>query len=82
LLGPVPTPAMLVIGGLFGAFLLGRGLRWHAARLGRRWADRLSAGITTEVRDAVTGTALAPVAEWDRARLRLWEAGQDSSPGT
>ena len=81
LLGPVPVPAVLIIGGLFGAFLLGRALRWHAARLGRRWAARLSAGITAEVVDAVTGTALAPVAEWDRARLALWQAAQDTPSG-
>ena len=80
LLGPVPMPAVLVIGGLFGTFLLGRVLRWHAARLGSRWAARLSAGITAAVRDAVIDTALAPVAEWEQARQALWRAGRDADP--
>ena len=80
LLGPVPTPAVLIIGGLFGAFLLGRLLRWHAARLGTSWAARLSSDISAGVRTAVGATALGPLQAWEEARTTLWSAGrQDTS---
>ena len=45
LLGAMPVPTVLVVGGLAGWFLLGRLLSWHAGRLGGAWADRLAAEI-------------------------------------
>ncbi len=82
LLGAVPTPAVLIIGGLFGAFLLGRLLRWHAARLGSSWAARLSSDISTGVRSAVSATALGPLQTWEEARTILWSAGRQDAPQT
>ncbi len=76
LLGPVPTPAVLIVGGLFGTFLLGRLLRWHAARLGSTWAARLSSDIRAGVGTAVGATALAPLEAWEEARTTLWSAGR------
>jgi hypothetical protein len=39
-LGPMPTPVVLILVGLFGWLFLGWLLRWHAGRLGGSWADR------------------------------------------
>ena len=80
-LGAVPTPAVLIVGGLFGSFLLNRLLLAHAGRLGRKWTTQVSSGIGAEVQAAIASTALARVATWDAARRALWDAARDEPPG-
>lgn len=73
-LGPMPMPAVLILGGLLGAWLLSTALAWDARRLGRAWADRLAADVRRRVDEAVADVALAPLRAWDDARMRLWHA--------
>jgi hypothetical protein len=73
-LGPMPTPAVLILGGLAGWFVLGRILRAHATRLGRGWADGVATDIRTEVRRVVDDVVSGPLAERDAARHNLWDA--------
>ncbi|MEZ4597582.1 MAG: hypothetical protein R3C32_12655 [Chloroflexota bacterium] len=75
-LGPMPMPAVLILGGLFGAWALSRLLAWDARRLGGAWADRLAADIRARIDAAVSDAVLVPVRAWDDARRRLWEAGR------
>jgi hypothetical protein len=75
-LGPMPMPAVLILGGLFGSWALSRVLAWDARRLGGAWADRLAADIRARVSGAVGEAVLVPVQAWDDARRRLWEAAQ------
>ena len=77
ILGPMPVPAVLILGGLFGSWVLSRVLGWDARRLGRAWADRLAAEVRDRVEGSVTTEALAPLRTWDEARERLWQAAQE-----
>lgn len=76
-LGPMPVPAVLILVGLFGSWILSRVLAWDAGRLGRAWADRLASDIRARVDDAVSDVVLAPLRTWDDARHQLWEASRD-----
>jgi hypothetical protein len=75
-LGPMPVPAVLIVVGLFGSWILSRVLAWDARRLGRAWADRLAADVRTRLDEAVSAEVLGPLRTWDDARTRLWEAAQ------
>lgn len=75
-LGPMPMPAVLILAGLIGSWLLSRLLTWDARRLGGAWADRLAAEVRARVDAAVTEETLAPLRTWDEARERLWHAAQ------
>jgi GTP-binding protein EngB required for normal cell division len=77
-LGPVPTPVVLLFGGIVAWFLLGRLLRWHAGWLGRRWSRRVGDEISAEVSAAVGTTALRPLDAYEAARLDLWRAARDA----
>ncbi|MFN8519456.1 MAG: hypothetical protein U0667_08730 [Chloroflexota bacterium] len=81
LLGPMPMPAVLLLGGLFGGWLLSRVLAWDARRLGGAWADRLAADIRARVDGAVSDAVLAPVRGWDEARSQLWRAAHAPDEG-
>jgi energy-coupling factor transporter ATP-binding protein EcfA2 len=74
LVGIVPTPVVLVAGGLFASFLLGRLLLAHAGWLGRRWAAGLRERVSSEVRSLVTETALRPIVAFEEARQALGAA--------
>lgn len=76
LVGTVPTPVVLVAGGLFGSFILGRILLAHAGWLGRRWATGLRDRVSSQVRSLVTETALRPVVAFEEARMRLASAAK------
>ncbi|MGD8485032.1 MAG: GTPase domain-containing protein [Chloroflexota bacterium] len=80
LLGPMPTPAVLIVGGLLATFLLDRLLRWQAGRLGRAWADRVLADIARRVSDIVTDVLAGQLASVDEARYALWAAARDIEP--
>ena len=81
LLGAVPVPTLLVVGGLAGWFLLGRLLSWHAGSLGARWADGIGRGIDAGVAEVVRETVEAPLAERDAARRALWQASREVGRG-
>lgn len=80
-LGPMPVPAVLILGGLFGVWGLSWVLSWDARRLGGAWADRLAADVRSRVDTAVTTEVLAPLRGWDEARGRLWHATQAADEG-
>jgi hypothetical protein len=73
-LGPMPTPAALLLGGLGAWFALGRLLHWHAGRLGRTWADGLAEDIRRRVTEVVDQAVSGPLARHDAARKALWSA--------
>jgi hypothetical protein len=75
-LGPMPVPAVLILVGLFGSWILSRVLTWDARRLGRAWADGLATEVRTRVDTAVADVIAEPLGAWDDARRRLWEAGR------
>ncbi|MET0772718.1 MAG: GTPase [Candidatus Limnocylindrales bacterium] len=81
LIGPMPVPAVLILVGLFGSWLLSRVLAWDARRLGRAWADRLADDVRARVDQAVTDAVSAPLRDWDDARARLWRAARPDPPG-
>jgi hypothetical protein len=81
LLGPMPVPAVLILAGLFGSWVLSRVLSWDARRLGRAWADRLAADVRTRVDRAVSDAVSEPLGEWDDARVRLWQAARGDASG-
>jgi hypothetical protein len=74
ILGPVPTPAMLILAGLLASFLLGRLLNWHAGRLGRRWAKEAGEAISREVAVVLEDLLAQLVAGVDGSRRVLWNA--------
>jgi hypothetical protein len=79
LVGPMPVPAVLIIAGLFGSWLLSRLLAWDARRLGGAWADRLAADVRARVERAVVEAIDEPLRDWDDARLALWRAARSAA---
>ncbi|MEP7002982.1 MAG: GTPase [Chloroflexota bacterium] len=77
-LGPVPTPVVLLAAVLLAGYLLALALRFHAGWLGRRWARRIGALITREVNTRVRETILLPLEELDAAREQLARAARAS----
>jgi hypothetical protein len=74
ILGPVPTPAALILAGLLASFLLGRLLNWHAGRLGRRWANEAGEAISREVAVVLDDLLAQLLAGVDGSRRVLWNA--------
>ncbi len=81
LLGGMPMPALLILVGLLGTWLLSRMLARHARHLGARWADQLATEIRTGVAGAVDATALGSLGAWDTARQELWQVTHGPSTG-
>jgi hypothetical protein len=75
LLGPVPQPVIFLAAVLLLGFLLARALGLHAGWLGRRWARRLRAAVSTEIEDRMSGV-LAPLEGLEAARQRLARAAR------
>jgi hypothetical protein len=73
-LGPMPTPAVLVLAGLFGWYLLGRLLHWHAGRLGRAWAEEWASLLHHHVSAFVAGEIDQLLGSLEAARGELWTA--------
>ena len=73
-LGLVPTPVALLAATLLVTYLLARLLRLHAGWLGRRWAKRVGAHITSEVRQRIVDELLVPLDEFDASRAALNKA--------
>jgi hypothetical protein len=70
-LGPVPTPVALLGAALLASYFLVKLLQLHAGWLGRRWATRVGARITREVRTAITDDLLVPLDKFDASRAAL-----------
>ena len=71
LLGPVPTPALLLVLGLVAGYLLARLLGAHAGLLGRRWGASIAKRLETEIETRLRSDLLAPLEAIESARLRL-----------
>jgi len=70
-LGPVPTPVALLAVTLLVGYLFAKMLQLHAGGLGRRWARRVGARVTTEVRERIAADLLTPLDELDAWRAQL-----------
>ncbi|HEY8798716.1 MAG TPA: hypothetical protein VIO85_12710, partial [Candidatus Dormibacteraeota bacterium] len=73
-LGPVPTPVALLAAALVVGYLLAKLLQLHAGWLGRRWAKRIGARITGEVRQRVVNELLVPLDRFEASRAALNKA--------
>jgi GTP-binding protein EngB required for normal cell division len=71
LLGPVPTPLLVLGGALAAGYILARLLGAHAYWLGRRWARRIRRAIAGELEPRLAATAIGPLVAIDAARARL-----------
>jgi hypothetical protein len=72
--GPVPIPFAILVGGLPLGFVVARLLGWHAGRVGRRWARGLRTEVRSAVEQAVGVEAFAALDRVDAARRVLWRA--------
>jgi GTP-binding protein EngB required for normal cell division len=73
-LGPVPTPVALLAVALLVGYALAKLLQLHAGGLGRRWAKRVGARITGEVRKRVVDELLVPLDRFEASRAALNKA--------
>ena len=73
-LGPVPTPVALLGAALLVGYVLAKLLQMHAGWLGRRWAKRVGARITGEVRERIRDDLLVPLEQFDASRAALRDA--------
>jgi hypothetical protein len=88
LLGPLPMPAVLLLGGLLVWLMLGRLLHWHAGRLGRAWGDRWARLLHEHASSVVAAEVELLLGPLQAARDALWSAadslrsefGQDGLP--
>ncbi len=80
-LGPVPTPLLLLAGALAVGYILARLLGAHARWLGHRWAGRIRRAITAELEPRLEAAALAPLDAVDAARARLAQAHAQAREG-
>ena len=77
-LGPMPTPAVLIVGGLLTTFVLDRLLHRQARRLGDQWADSILEDVSQRVSAIVADDLAARLAPMDEARQGLWIALRDA----
>ena len=77
-LGPVPTPVALLAAALLAGYVLAKLLQLHAGWLGRRWAKRVGANVTREVRLRIDDDLLVPLEEFDASRAALKNAADDA----
>jgi len=73
-LGPIPTPLVVLAALLLAGFLLARLLGAHAGLLGRRWAYRLRADLTRELEQRLRDVLFARLDTIDAARERIARA--------
>ncbi|HSS61873.1 MAG TPA: GTPase [Candidatus Limnocylindrales bacterium] len=73
-LGFVPTPVALLAATLLAGYLLASLLRLHAGWLGRRWAKRVGARVSLEVRHRVVDELLVPLDQFEASRAALSKA--------
>lgn len=75
-LGPVPSPVVLLAGALLAGYVMALLLRLHAGWLGRRWARRIGALVTRDVDARVRDAILTPLDQLDAARQQLARAAR------
>jgi energy-coupling factor transporter ATP-binding protein EcfA2 len=73
-LGPIPTPLVVLAALLLAGFLLARLLGAHAGLLGRRWARRLRADLSRELEQRLRDVLFARLDTIDAARARIARA--------
>src|SRR5437867_5707670 len=73
-LGPIPTPLVVLAGLLLAGFLLARLLGAHAGLVGRRWARRLRADLVRELEQRLRDVLFARLDTIDAARARIGAA--------
>ena len=70
-LGPIPTPLVVLTLLLLAGFILARLLGAHAGLLGRRWARRLRGDLTRELEQRLRDVLFARLDTIDAARARI-----------
>ena len=73
-LGPIPTPLLVLAALLLAGFILARLLGAHAGLLGRRWARRLRADLSRELEQRLRDVLFARLDTIDAARTRIADA--------
>lgn len=73
-LGPIPTPLVVLAALLLAGFVLARLLGAHAGLLGRRWAHRLRADLSRELETRLNDVLFARLDTIDAARKRIADA--------
>ena len=74
--GPVPSPVVLLAGVLLAGYILALLLRLHAGWLGRRWARKIGTLVTRDVDTRAREAILVPLDELDAARAQLGRAAR------
>ncbi len=80
-LGLVPTPVALLAATLLAGYVLAKLLGLHAGWLGRRWAKRVSARISREVRLRIADDLLVPLEQFEASRGALHQAVRAADDG-
>ncbi|TME99668.1 MAG: hypothetical protein E6I39_07350 [Chloroflexi bacterium] len=80
-LGLVPTPVALLAATLLAGYVLAKLLGLHAGWLGRRWAKRVSARISREVRQRIADDLLVPLEQFEASRGALHQAVRAADDG-
>jgi hypothetical protein len=73
-LGPIPTPIVVLASLLLAGFVLARLLGAHAGMLGRRWARRLRRDLSSELEVRLRDVLFARIDTIDAARARIARA--------
>jgi hypothetical protein len=73
-LGPIPTPLVVLSSLLLAGFVLARLLGAHAGMLGRRWARRLRRDLSSELEVRLREVLFARIDAIDVARTRIARA--------
>ena len=74
ILGPIPTPLLVLAALLLAGFVLARALGAHAGLLGRRWARRLRDDLSHELEQRLRDVLFARLDTIDAARSRIGAA--------
>jgi hypothetical protein len=73
-LGPIPTPLVVLASLLLAGYVLARLLGAHAGMLGRRWARRLRGDLTRELDIRLRDVLFARLDTIEAARVRIADA--------
>jgi len=74
ILGPIPTPLLVLTSLLLAGYVLARLLGAHAGMLGRRWARRLRSDLSRELEIRLGDVLFARIDTIDAARVRVARA--------
>jgi GTP-binding protein EngB required for normal cell division len=80
-LGPIPTPLVVLAALLLAGFVLARLLGAHAGLLGRRWARRLRVDLSRELEQRLRDVLFARLDTIDAARERIARARSTIAQG-